>query len=82
VGAIPETLTRISCYVAWRDKIFVCGFAESNGHGQVFYIFEPPPIKRLTGQAEAIGMWVAIERPENCHVGYVQRIQSAVTLEI
>jgi hypothetical protein len=51
VGSLPETLTRILCCVAWRDKIFVC--ADSNG--EACYMFEP-----------AIGKWTAVERPQNC----------------
>ena len=80
VGSLPETLTRILCCVAWREKIFVCGYAESNG--QVSYMFEPPAIKRAAGQGQTIGKWTAIEGPENSLGDYVQRIQSAITFEI
>jgi len=81
VGSLPETLIRISCCVAWRDKIFVCGYAESNG--EVFYLFEPPrTISAAIPPAETSGMWTATEKPEKSHVEYVQCIQSAFTFEI
>lgn len=81
VGSLPETLTRMTCCVAWRDKIFVCGYAESSG--EVFYLFEPPPTTSAAiAPAETTGMWTAIEKPEKSHEEYVQSIQSTVTFEI
>jgi hypothetical protein len=81
VASLPETLIRISCCVAWCDRIFVCCYAESVG--QACYMFDPPPIKSADGvQVETSLNWAAIERWEDFHVDYVQRILCVITFEI
>eukprot|EP00253_Pinus_taeda_P017221 PITA_17221 len=81
LGSLPTTLRRISRSVAWREKIFVRGYVDSDV--PVCYMYEPPPIRSAAGQqTKRTGMWTAIERSENSYLHNGHKIHRACTFEV
>lgn len=81
LGSLPKTLRWITRSVAWREKIFVHGYVDSDV--PVCYMYEPPPIRSAAGQqTERTGMWTAIERSENSYLYNGHVIHRACTFEV